>query len=154
MSGFPSSTGSTQQTLADGLANARSSAASIKAQAQSLLAQIAAGPVSAAALIAIPGYAAQWVAALNACAALPGMATYAQAQVGNATLDVAAAFNAMVSAIQAVGSWITTNTPKDGSGNLLVMQYGGSGALVYATFTSGQLAGLVTALNALVATID
>lgn len=151
MAGFPSS-GSTS-TLADALANARSAATSIKAQAQALLAQIAAGSTSAAQLIAVPGYAAQWVTALNSYAAVPGMQAYAQAQLGNATLDITTAFTNMVSAIQAVASWLTANTPKDVNGNLLVMQYDANGNIVYATFTPAQLAGLVTALTGLVATI-
>ena len=151
---FPSSTGSVQQTLDQGWANARSVAASVKAQAQQLVTLIGGGSVSAQLIVAVPGYATAWLAALNSVAALPGIVAYAQAQVGNGTLDVAAAFTAMTAAIQNVSSWITTNTPKDGSNNLLVVQYNADGTLKWASFTSAQLAGLVTQLNALIATID
>lgn len=151
---FPSSTGSIQLTLDAGWANARGAAAAIKAQAQTMLNLIAGSSVNAQQLIAIPGYAAQWLTALNQIAALPGIAAYAQAQIGNSSFDVVGAFNTMIAAIQAVSSWITTNTPKDGSGNLLVLQFNADGSLKYSTFTSAQLSGLVTQLNALVAAID
>lgn len=151
---FPSTSGSVPLTLEAAWQQARSVAASVKATANNILALIAAGPVSSIQLVGLPGYMNQQNTILTQCGAVSGIAAYAQAQVGNAGLNVPAAFSAMQTAMTNVSNWVTTNFPKDGSNNLLYQQYNGGGNFAYLSFTQAQLAGLVTVLNALVATID
>lgn len=79
--------------------------------------------------------------------ALPGLAVYAKAQFGNDTYDVAAEFNTMVSALTAIKTWLTTNIPA----NAVSIS---NGSLVGATYTPAQTAGLLSLVNAAIATID
>lgn len=151
---FPSTSGSIPLTLESAWEQARSMAATIKLNANTMLNLIAAGPVSAIQIVPIPGYLLIQKNMLNQFASVSGIAAYAQAQIGNPSLDVAGSFTAMQNAITNVANWILTNFPKDGSGNLLYQKYNADGSFAYLSFTQAQLAGLVTVLNALVATID
>jgi hypothetical protein len=152
---FPAANGTTfPLSLADAWTGARNAAANIKLTCTNVLASIAAGPVSAQAIAALPGALTALNTQLTTYAAVPGIAAYAQAQVNNSSLDVAGSFTAMQSALAATISWIVANFPKDGSNNLLCLQFNGSNQPVYTTFTQAQLAGLQTQLTALSATIS
>src|ERR1044072_3207956 len=83
-------------------------------------------------------------ASLTAAAATPGIAAYAQAQKNNATLDIAAAFSSVLSALDGVLGWIVSNFPKDASGFLLAKTFSGN-TIVDRTFTPTQTAGFRTA---------
>lgn len=151
---FPAANGTTfPVTLEAAWMGARNTAAQIKAQASNLNSQIATGPVSSQVIINSLSFFVTLNGQLTTYAAVPGLAAYAQAQVNNPSLDVAGAFTTMQNALVAVGSWIMTNFPVDANGFLQAIQFSG-GNVVWATFTSAQLAGLTTALNALIATIS
>jgi hypothetical protein len=90
---------------------------------------------------------------LAAAAATSGIGPYAQAQKGDANLDVAAAFNGLLSAIDSVTGWITANFPKDVNGFLLAKTLGADGP-VDRVFTAAQTAGLRTALDSVIAAIS
>lgn len=92
-------------------------------------------------------------AQLVTAASATGMATFAQEQKGNASLDVVAEFNGVIAAIDNVTSWINSNFPKDGSGFLLAQTLGANGR-VDRVFTAAATAGLRTQLDALLATIN
>jgi hypothetical protein len=87
----------------------------------------------------------------DAYAAVPGLATYAQAQTGNA--NIAADYTTMRAAIVAARDWVVTNFPKSG-GFLLAQNILASGRQTLRVFTSAETAALQTLLNTLIATID
>lgn len=92
-------------------------------------------------------------AALTTAASVPGLADFARAQKNDEELDVVAEFQAVLTTVAAVASWITTNFPKDGNGYLLARTLGDDGP-VDRQFTPAQTATLRTALDALIATIE
>ena len=149
---FPSSSGTAPLTLAQALNNAQNLATSIKTSANNLISQINSGtPVSATSILSMAGQTASWVSTLNTYAGLSGMAAFAAAQLP--LPDTAASFAQLIAAITAVNTWIVGNTPTDASSYLEVVQYQNN-TPVYATYTAAQLAGLLTALNTLVAAIN
>lgn len=151
---FPATNGTAAPIGLDAAwSGARNTASQIQAQAVSLSAQIAAGPVSAAVIIAALSFLTPLNAQLTTYAAVPGIAAYAQTQVNNESLNVATAFSAMQSALVAVVNWILSNYPVDSSGYLQDRQFI-SGQVAWSVFTTAQLAGLATLLAALSATID
>jgi len=152
---FPSLTGSTPITLEAGWEQARQIAATLKTQAQTMLSGAQGAGVSAQTILSYSAYLDFANTTLQTIGAIPGIAAYAQAQIGSSTENIASDFNAMVAAIQNTISWLRTNFPHDGSGNLLCVQFAASGGQqVYTTFTSAQLSTFVPVLQALLATID
>lgn len=89
---------------------------------------------------------------MAAVASTPGLQAYAQAQLGN-TVDIAAEYTTMTSALDAAVAWVAANLPKDGSNYLLSQQIAGDGTITDRVFTSVSLAGFRTQLDALIATI-
>lgn len=155
---FPSLSGSTPHTLEDAWSGLRSVATLVKSQAQSTLSAAQASGVDGNTLSKFCSFLADQLAFLNIYGTFLGAAqggvAYAQAQVANGALDVVGTFNAMTTAITNTGAWIIANFPKDASNNLLFAQFTAQGRVQYTTFTPTQLAGLVTLLQALIATID
>jgi hypothetical protein len=150
---FPSSVG-VPYILANAWDSARKFAGQLKISATNLRAASLAGPVTSSDILNFQVLMADIKAQLAVVAAVPGLAAYAQAQVNNPSLDVAAAFTAMSNAIDNTGSWVITNFPKDGSGFLLSQTFNGGGRPTDRTFTTVTLAGFRTQLDALIATID
>src|SRR6185312_1439892 len=147
---FPSLSGSLPITLESGWEQARSNAAAIKAQCQNLLAQAQGAGIAGNVILTFTAHLDTQSTQFATIGAIPGMGSYAQAQVGNPSLDVAAAFNAMTSAIANLIAWVRANFPKDGNGNLLYAQFAPSGGQIqYPAFTSTQLSGFATQLSAL-----
>lgn len=151
---FPAAGGTTfPYTLDVAWASARSTAANVKQQSQTLFSQITSGPTSAQVLLNSLAFFVTLNSQLTAYASVPGIAAYAQAQVNNPTLDVAGSFTTMQNALVAVGTWIQTNFPVDAQGFLQAQQFVG-GVPTYVTFTTTQLQGLATALTTLINTIS
>ena len=151
---FPASNGSIPLTLDAAWSLARNAAQQVQQQSNALNAQITAGSVSGQAIVNSCSFFATLNVTLTQCAATPGLAAYAQAQINNASFDVTGAFNTMQAALVAVGSWIIGNFPKDGNGNLLYVTFNSSGIPQYLAFTQAQLAPLAALLTALSATIN
>lgn len=147
---WPAST----QTLEKALANVNTQALAVKARLQQLVTDSAAGAVDRWRLVDVMRLLSQAIAMWNAASALPGMAAYAQAQVGNSQLDVATEFQSMVNAAQSLLNWIAANFPKDAtSGAALVASLNADGTMTQLTFTTAQLATFRTNANAVIATI-
>lgn len=91
-------------------------------------------------------------AALQAAAAVSGIAAYAQAQEGDETYDVVAEFNALVSAINTAGATLLTGLPTSG-GYVLMEQWSANG-FTEREFTPAQTASLRTDLQAIVDSIS
>lgn len=144
----------TQQSLSDGLAEARRQAASVRSRALEASAFLAANNASANYVLDILSAVKEARAKLVAIGALSGIADYAKAQYADQGLDIAAEFTALVSALADVRTWITTNFPKDASGYLLKEQFAADGGLNVRSFTPAQTAGLRTVLDALAAAVE
>lgn len=151
---FPSSQGSKPETLAQALDRITQAAGLVKQQAQQIRAASLSGPVGANNVITYVGDLADYRDLISRLASTPGLAAYAQAQYNDGTLDIVAAFNTMMTAIDATRSWVNTNFPKDGAGNLLEKKFDANVRVQLNTFTTAQLAGFRTQLDALIATID
>lgn len=153
---FPSTLGSKQESLAAAWSAARNTATTIKSRSQSLHDQCAAGDVSATTILDYATMLADMKYRLEQVTNVGGIAAYAQAQINDPTIDIAAEYLSMATQIDTTISWIITNFPKDGSGYLLAVQFSGdnSGRTVPRQLSSAQTAGLRTILQALIATID
>lgn len=152
---FPSTTGSIPLTLEAAWAGARQAATQLNQQAIYLNAQIGSGNALRSDILANScSFFATLNIQLTQFAAVPGLAAYAQVQVGSPTLDIVAAFTSMQSAVVAIITWIVTNFPHDVNGNLLYVQFNGQGQAQYASFPQSSLTQLVALLTALQATIS
>lgn len=134
--------------------SARNAASGIKQQAQNLKDRSLAGNVGSSAILGFITYLADQKLRLLQLAAVPGLAAYAQQQVNDPTLDVAAAFNAMVAQLDALRDWVITNFPKDVGNFLLAQQFQADGRTVDRQFSTAALSGFRAQLDALLATID
>lgn len=86
--------------------------------------------------------------------AIPGIGQAFTDQVADYGGNIGADSAAVLTAGAAVRDWIIANWPVDGDGYLLWYKRDGAGRLVDRTFPAPALAGLVAALDALIATID
>ena len=86
--------------------------------------------------------------------AVPGLVAYVRTQINDATIDIVAEFNTMLTQITATTAWILANFPKDGSGNLLYQQFDANGRTTFTTFTPAATTGFRTVLTALIGTIN
>jgi hypothetical protein len=152
---FPTLSGSVHDDLSVAWTKARVAAGYIKQQTLSLKALSVAGNVGSTQILDYLTMLTLQKASLQNSAAIPGIDVYAQNQTGT-SIDITVSFNAMVSAINTVGSWIMTNFPKDASGFLLAKQWeaGNTGRTVDRQFTTSDLAAFRTQLDALLATLN
>lgn len=150
---FPSSIGTAGLSLQQALSSAQSLAGQIKQQATALSNLSVTNGVGAQNIISFATQLTINNVSLTNYASITGMEAYAQAQLGNASLDIAGAFNTMQAAIVSTISWITANFPTDSGGYLQFAQWNG-GTVSYTTFTPAQLTGFSTVLNTLIATIN
>lgn len=93
------------------------------------------------------------LASMNASAAVPGLANYAQAQFNDATYNISTEYTTMVNSINAVINWVVANFPVDTGGFAQAYKINADGSRLVTQFTPAQTTGLVTALNNCVATI-
>lgn len=148
---FPSASGSRAETLESAWAGARATASKIKQMTQQIHAASLAGPVFAQQLLDYLAQLATQQDRLIACAAVPGIGTYAQQQIQG--IDVAAEFSGMQAAITNVRTWMTSNFPASG-GFLLQRQFDAAGRTTDRAFSTAALAAFRTQLDSLLAAID
>lgn len=110
--------------------------------------------VSSSVLIELINHYRTTLAAMAALASTPGLAAYAQAQVNDPTYDIVAEYVAMRDAMTVARDELIVSFPKDGSGFLLYQQLTGDGTIVLRTFTTAQVASVVSRLDAVVASIQ
>ena len=147
---FPAST----QRLDSALSSACAHALRVKQFFQQLRNESAAGDVARERIVESLRVLALANTAWTAAASTPGIAAYAQEQLGSPTLDVAAEFTAMLNAASSLRTWIFNNFPKDaGSGAWLVQSHNDSGVPTSLMFTTAQLATFRTNVDTLLATI-
>ena len=124
----------------------------IKQQAQAAVAALA-GNITASQIFQILDNLRSPLALINAAAAVPGIAVYAQAQTSDPAYDVVAEFTATVGVIQAVIDWIVANLPKDAGGFVQAYTIASNGDRTATVYTPAQTAGLMTQINSIVAQI-
>lgn len=147
---FPST--NSLATLDEALTSARSTAGSLRAEAVTIR-NLCAQPLDATRLLVFLGFLADKADRLTVLAAVPGLGAYAQSQLSDGALNIATEFTAMQTQITAARTWIGANYPKDGGGNLLERKVDAQGRIVTNTFAPANTVGLVTALDALIASI-
>ena len=108
----------TSQLLINSLTRAKSLALSLKGTCDQY-ATLMTGGATADDIFQLHATMTGMIANFNTIAAVPNLATYAQAQEGDDTYNIATEFTAMVTALTTVRNWIEANFPKDGNGNLL-----------------------------------
>jgi tartrate dehydratase beta subunit/fumarate hydratase class I family protein len=140
-------------SLAIALNDALVYAGQLKAEAQTVRALCVAGPVDAIRMTTFESFLADKADAFTSLAAVSGLGAYAQTQLGNGTLNIAAEFTSMQAALNSVRNWIGTNYPKAASGEILERKFDAQGRTITNTFSTAQTAGLVTVLDALIAAI-
>jgi len=136
----------------DGLNRALSLAFELKTFCEQLILTLQAGDVSATVLENLLLRLIDADGQLSDVATVAGIVSYARAQEGDESYDVAAEFAATRAAITAAASWVLSAIPKSG-GYALVAQWTATG-ISYRQFSSAQTATLVTLLDDIVASID
>ena len=149
---FPSDIG--QDDLATAWRGVRLFAGAIKRDAQNLHALSVAGPVGGSQILDFLTRLADNRAELARYTQVAGLAAYAQEQINDPALDVAAAFVAMRDQADACRDWAIANFPKDGNGFLLARTFLADGRTQDRQFTAAALAPFRTQLQSLIATID
>lgn len=109
----------------------------------------AAGPIVATVIIDTFIHLQDERNALLQARSVPGLAEYARAQKGNDTLDIVAEFNAVITAIEAASSWISSNFPADANGFLL-RETLGANSPVDRSFATAATAGFRSSLQAII----
>lgn len=130
-----------------------SKAAAIKNGAQTVQAQIAAGPISADVVINILRGLKQAYDTFTEHVAQPGLNAYASLVKDDQNLDFVAETNAAKAACLAAFNWIDNNFPKDANGYLLKDKIV-AGNIEARTFSSASMSGMNTVLEQLVATFS
>lgn len=92
--------------------------------------------------------------ALTANAGVNGLVVYAQAQCGNVSRDLAGEWGTCRAQIVAVQSWLMTNFPRDGNGNLVVFVFNGGNRFQDIPLAPAELSAFKAQLTSLSATID
>lgn len=87
-------------------------------------------------------------------AAIPGIVAFAIEQEDDPTIDLPAAFNAMLSAIEAAATWIYQALPRDGAGYVLIHTTTTTGVLLPRMFAPAATAPLIPLLQAICDSID
>lgn len=149
---FPAS--GTRESLAGVFVRVQRTAHQLREAADALKAKAQAGTANARDLMEFATRLADCIAEFNAAAATPGIGPYAQEQVGDPTLDIAAEFTAMVSAATSTRDWIVANVPKSADGYFLGVTVLSTGRYQWRAFGAAALSALTTRLDALIATIS
>lgn len=126
-------------------------AAQIKSNAQSL---VSATSVSRMQALNYANSLASALATLDTLAATSGLAAYAQAQLNDATINIATEYTSMRAQIVITQNWIVANFPNDGAGGLIVYTFDSNKKYADIFLTTAQFSAFVTVLNALIATIN
>lgn len=123
-----------------------------KQQAVSVKAASEAGPISSESVLRLSTICADTDAQIVIGAAVPGIVAYVRDQLDNPTLDVAAEFSAVRTALTDLIGWVVANFPAQ-AGYLQAIQIQASGRYTWRTLTTVQTAGLRTEIDALVAAL-
>ena len=151
---FPSATG-TKKDVQDGAWDgSRQIAAAIKAEADSISAASAAGPISLKRVLDFQQMCVDAKDYFTRARAVPGIGTYVQNQLAEPARDINAEFTAMMAELDNTIAWVVANFPKDASNNLQALVFDAQNRWAWKTIASAPLAAYRTRLAALIGTID
>ena len=125
----------------------------VKAFATQANAALAAGNVSANAVIQIMTNLKSTIEVWDSVSSLSGIAQFAKDQESDQAYDVVAEFTAMRAEAVAARDWVITNFPTSAGGFIEKDTLQVDGSITVRTFTPAQTAGLQTALADLIAAI-
>jgi hypothetical protein len=135
------------------LQNLQNVAYGAKSQAQNAVITMQTGSINTTFVFQMLDQLNGIIGLLNSVSGITGLNTYATAQcpgyVGTLTTDI----TAVVNAAQAVINWTVANFPVDAQGFLQAFKLNADGSRAPASFTPAQTTGLVTVLQAFIATI-
>lgn len=132
----------------------RSQARATKQYLQSQRAVMVQASVISHVPLAVIQHFAAVIPAMNAWAATPGLAVYAQSQQNDPAYDIVAEFNTMRNAMVAARDNLIAMFPKDGSGFLLYQSLNADGSFAYRNFTAAQVAPAVAQMDSVIAAIN
>ncbi len=115
--------------------------------------QMAAGSVSANAVVQVLGRMKDSITLWAQVTAMPGIAAYARNEEDDVGYDIVAEFLAMDIEARGTRDWILTNFPTAVSGEILKDTMEVNGDITVRQFTPAETAGLQSALGLLIATI-
>lgn len=152
---FPTEAANPSQ--AEGFRQATSIADTIKKRAESLKQNLQAGDYRIINIVNVARSMDDLSDRLDALKTIPGIAAYAQDQISDPSLDLAAEFNAMQAAVNAFIEAVKTSLPRDAQS--YVQDYTVTGAindivLTYRELSPAQTAPLVPLLQAIVDSIQ
>jgi hypothetical protein len=143
---------SSSPALSTTLQNLQNTAYSIKSQAQNAVVTMQTGNINTTFVFQMLDELNAIIGLLNSASGIAGLNAYATAQcpgyVGTLTTDITATVNAA----QAVINWVIANFPNS-SGFLQAYKLNADGSRLPTVFTPAQTTGLVTVLQAFIATI-
>jgi len=145
---FPAHT----QSLADGFVTALRTATRLKAYATEIRDFSEVEYTSANQIIQLYARLVEAKVLFASVADLPGIAAYAQEQLGDDQLDIAAEFLAMTAQIENCRQWVLSNFPNY-NGYILKDTLDSTG-IVVRNFSPAELSSLRTVLDTLITTID
>jgi len=139
--------------LSSTLQNLQNVAYGTKSQAQNAIITMQANNIDTNFVFQILDQLRSFMTLLASVAGIPNLDAYANAQCpgynGSLTADGTAVFNAA----QGVINWVVANFPVDAQGYLQAFKLNSDGSRAPASFNPGQTTGLVTVLQAFIATI-
>lgn len=141
------------QTTSDAYANIKRQAAATKQYMTAQATAMQAATVEAWVPLAIIQHLRDVIAMMDGWAATPGLVDYAKAQENAPTYDVAAEYSAMRTAMVSARDTLVSMFPTSG-GYMAYQTLGATGAITVRTFTSAQLAAVVTQCQTVAATIS
>jgi len=149
---FPTNTGDPPLSLSQTFVHIRALAGAIKQNAVALKSRSLAGPVPAPDVMYYCTGLAGQRATLATLAATPGLADYVATYYP--AVDLAAAYTAMITQVDATTAWMVANFPKAASGELLLVKFAADGTTTTNTFSTAVLTTFRAQLDLLIAQID
>ncbi len=131
----------------------RREAARSYSEAVTLRAASLAGSISSAQILGLAGNLRSARIIMEERSSTPGIASYAQAQEDDAAYNVAAEYVTMRDTLDATLAWISSAMPENG-GYLQAETLNADGSVTYRSFSTAQTAGLRSALDNLIASIE
>ncbi len=126
----------------------------LRAFAVTAQANLAAGNISANAVISVLTRMTGSIAVFDSVSSIPGLAVYAQNEENDVSYDVAAEFTAMRTEAIGTRDWILSNFPTAASGEIIKDTLESDGSITVRQFTPVETAGLQSALGLLIAQIN
>lgn len=151
---FPSDAGTHADDLSNAWQGIRGAAGTIKSRSQWLRDLASSSGVSADLIVRYLDEMVAMRVILDRMTAVPGLSAYVRQQIDNQTIDIVAEFQTMRTQLAATIQWIVDNFPKSNPGGYASAYTLTTNGTQFRTLAQASLAGLVTQIDSLIATID